>query len=95
MAYASSPDPDNIARKSTNSPPPPPLTQIFRLILRGTWFDIGVEDEINEHEGPGPVMESETEASMDARTAPSTSSRWGLPALLLGRLQLAVHSWPR
>ena len=64
-------------------------------LLRGTWFDIGVEDEINEHEGPGPVMESETEASMDARTAPSTSSRWGLPALLLGRLQLAVHSGPR
>jgi len=46
-------------------------------LLGGTWFDIGVEDEINEHEGPVPVMESETEASMDARTACSTSSRWG------------------
>ena len=74
MAYASSPDPDNIARKSTNPPPPP---QSFCLILRGTWFDIGVEDGINEHEGPLPVMDSETEASIDARTACSTSSRWG------------------
>ena len=72
MAYASFPDPDNIARKSTNPPPLHPHPLVC-LILRGTWFDIGIEDGINEHEGPVPVMESETEASMDA----STSSRWG------------------
>ena len=60
-----------------------------------------MEDGINEHEGPVPVMDSKTEASMDACTACSTSSGGGggggggVPALLVRRPQLAVRSGPR
>ena len=48
---------------------------LFCLILKGTWLAIGMEDSINELEGPILVTDSEIEASMGVCI---TSSRSGV-----------------